>query len=119
MLDRVGEDFVSLDDGDINPSRLPDCDLFNVSSIAAVAGFADPRYFAQVVLRKPQTLFHYRTEILRDEDGREVGRVFATHANSAEVGGKALREMQRQAARDRVSRGLVTDVSSKAMILGD
>ena len=73
--------------------QLADCDVFNISSAAALAGYKHPQRFRDVALSDP--VFH-RHEV-RDPEGRLV--TIATHSNSAAAYGEQLRAAKTQVRR--------------------
>ena len=79
-------------DGALSPDAFPNCDLFDVRSIAAAAGYADPYYFETRVLTDPSSPFHAHP--LTTEAGKTIG--YATHTNSARAGGEAFRALTDQ-----------------------
>lgn len=103
VFDRCDLRYVD-DRGQFDVARYPDCNVFNVASLAARAGFRDPRHFRDKVLLHSQSPFHvHRIEVRDDMDGRYLATVFATHANSAEAGGKMWQAMKREEARSRAT----------------
>lgn len=98
-----------LDDaGRIDVSSWSDCDLFDIRSIAAVAGYADWRYFETVVLEGTDQPFHVHRIPLYSIDGDWLATFIATHTNSAQAGRAALDETKSMQARAAV----LTQVSS-------
>lgn len=87
-LDGLDRPFL-VSSGGINPSAFRgddgvQCDVFNVKSMAALAGYT-PVYFENVVLRDP--LFH--TVPIKTLTGKTIG--YATRAESAMIGGEMIR----------------------------
>jgi hypothetical protein len=104
------------DDGTLDRSALPDCDLFAIQSITNAAGYSDPDYFAGTILADPRSFFNaHRIPLIDEEKGSRVGEVFATHTNSAIYGGFARRKQV--AAERRVGiASAATDVSSSDLL---
>jgi hypothetical protein len=91
-------------EGNFDRGLLPDCNLFDVRSIAAVCGFRDRAYFRDIVLPHPDCPIHVHRIVLRDQKtGNRVEVVYATHQNSADFGGQMWREMTTNAARERAA----------------
>ena len=86
------------DAGHIDVSSWSDCNLFDVRSIAAAAGYADWRYFKRVVLKRSDQPFHVHRIALYDADGRRLAVVIGTHTNSAQAGRVALDDHKREQA---------------------
>lgn len=82
---QVGETILC-DDEVINPEVFPDCDIFDVRSFTAAAGYKDVAYFVDVVLQDSAC----HAIPVRTESGRSLG--FATNTISAEAGGKAYKK---------------------------
>ena len=100
-LEKVSEEYLT-PDGHFDPRRLPDCDLFDVRSVAAACGFRNWRYFQTRVLVHPECPIHvHRLRLADDETGQFVAEIVATHQNSAVDGGAMWRETQVAAARER------------------
>src|SRR5262245_16588544 len=77
------------DDGLFDISSLPDCDVFNVASIASLCGFKDVAYFRDVVLARPDCPIHiHRIQLKDDATSRRNGTIYAAHTTSAAAGGK-------------------------------
>jgi hypothetical protein len=108
VMVRAAEEFLTFE-GEFDPGQLGRCDLFDVRSISAAAGFKDHRYFSKTVLRHPESPFHTQQVELSDERGNDLATVIATHTNSAEFGGKMWRELQRKHA---VERAKYSQISS-------
>lgn len=105
-----------VDDDKFDVSVLPDCDVFDVSSFAALCGFSDVAYFRDIVLRKPGCPIHFRRNVLKDEStGRRIGDIYATRTMSAVAGGQMWRINQLAAARTRARSG-ASDISSGSNI---
>ncbi len=85
-LNKLPEEVLN-DDGTFDASAFGDCNLFDVRSIAAAAGYRDSRYFIAKVLTNPTSPFHAHP--VNAENGRTL--TYATHANSAWWGGKQFR----------------------------
>lgn len=75
-------------DGQFKPEAFSGCNLFNVRSFAAAAGYGDVRHFVEKVLTDPSSPFHAHP--IATETGRIVG--YATHTTSAEWGGRQHRQ---------------------------
>ena len=104
------------DEGYFDRSSLADCDVFNISSIAALSGFLDVRYFQDHVLPTPDCPIHIRRMVLGDDERpRRNGVIYATRTTSAVAGGQMWWSRQRAAAQARISGGL-SDVSSASII---
>lgn len=86
-LSKLPEKFLK-DDGTFNAATLGDCNLFDIRSIAAAAGYRDVRYFIAKVFADPSSPFHAHP-INCDETGRVM--LYATHSNSADWGGREFR----------------------------
>lgn len=99
----LGADSPYVEDGLFKREFLPDCNVFCVRSFAAAANYQDAAYFENVVLADPQSPFHYHKVVVKDCSGRIIAVVRATHQNSAQHGGAAYRQMQRDAARVRAT----------------
>ena len=105
-----------VDDDKFDVSVLPDCDVFDVSSFAALCGFSDVAYFRDIVLRKPGCPIHFRHRVLKDvANGRRIGDIYATRTTSAVAGGEMWRTIQLAAARTRARSG-ASDVTSGSNI---
>jgi hypothetical protein len=104
------------DEGYFDVTRLADCDVYTVSSIAALCGFSDVPYFRDVVLANPDCRIHYHRVVLKDDAApRRNGTIYATRTNSAIAGGKMWRSMQLAEARTRAM-AFRFDVSSGSNI---
>lgn len=105
-------------DGTFDPSVDSDCNLFNVRSIAAAAGYSDWRYFRDNLLTGTSSTWHVRKipfTVVRSADGqKERVIVYATHSDSAEAGGKLYREHQTKQRRLRAGWG--TDFDPKISV---
>jgi len=108
----VDEEYLT-HEGGIDVGHLDDCNLFTLRDFAHAAGFSNPVYFRRRVLEHPASTFHFYKECVRDSSGSYVGTYYATHVNSADAGGRTWRQMQTQAARQRVS---WTDQTSGSVI---
>ena len=102
----VSEDLL-LDDGSLDPEKFPDCDLFNVNTIAAVAGYS-PEWFEKEVVTDPSSPFHLQK--IQNAQGNTIS--WATHANSAEWGGTEFRKETEKVKRANLKQ--FTDVSGGA-----
>jgi len=78
-------------DGLFNCAALPDCNLYDVRTIAAEANY-DARYFRDVVLTHSGSPFHVHKISAENADGSK-GRilVYATHTDSAHAGREQFR----------------------------
>jgi len=93
------------EEGNFDPAFWPDCNVFDIRSIAAHCGFADVAHFENVVLRTSGCPIHFRSV------GSPTERIYGTHTSSAQAGGETWRSEQRTAARARCDAG-VFDVAS-------
>src|ERR687892_217123 len=75
-----------LEDGSLDVSQWPDCNVFVTSSITAAAGFTNQTRGAEYLLSDSR--FHYHP--ILDMDGGLVTR--ATHSTSAEWMGVTIRD---------------------------
>jgi hypothetical protein len=101
ILDRTSDDQTT-NNGYFRTNQLPDCNLFDVRSIAAACGYRDHEYFRRFVLTHPNCPIHVqRVPLVDDETDTRLGEIIATHQNSADYGGRIWHEMQAAAARDR------------------
>jgi hypothetical protein len=104
------------DEGYFDVTRLPDCDVYSVSSIAAICGFHDVPYFRDVVLANTDCPIHYHRVVLKDDAApRRNGTIYATRTNSAIAGGKMWHSMQLAEARTRAL-ACKSDISSRCNI---
>ena len=87
-LKQIGETFL-YDEGGFNPETYPDCDIFDVRSFAAAAGYKDVPHFVTTVVTDQSSPFHARQ--IRTESGRLLS--LATDTTSAEAGGIAFRKL--------------------------
>jgi len=94
-------------DGSFDTSSFPDCNIFNIRSFAAAAGYRDPRYFRDVVLTDPSSPFHAHKLYGFTEKGAQVVVGFFTHVDSAQWGGEQHREntLARQLAPEALGEG--------------
>jgi hypothetical protein len=83
------DSLVTFETGGIDPSHYPDCNIFNVNTLAFEAGFADTRDFMRRAL--PSSVWHAHKYELRDCGGKFLGTLFATHVDSARAGGEIWR----------------------------
>lgn len=90
--------------GAFDTRSYSDCNLFEMRSIAAAAGYQDWRYFRDVVVTGTHSHFHFYQ--VHDNNGRLV--TVATRTTSAEHGGKVHRA-ETLAAQKNIR---LTDVSS-------
>ena len=103
ILSRANEEALTWE-GYFDRSNVPDCDLFDVRSIAAVCGFRDVAYFVGHVLPHQDCRIHiHRVPLLDAETGELIVEVVATHTTSAQVGGGWWHDMQRRRARERAT----------------
>ena len=90
------------EEGHFDVTSLPDCDVYDVSSIAALCGFHDVPYFRDVVLANPDCRIHcHCISLIDDAAPRRHGTIYATRTNSAIAGGEMWRSMQSAEARTR------------------
>jgi hypothetical protein len=104
LMCRAKEGFLDWE-GFFDYTPLPDCNLFDVRSFAAAAGFETKRHFVDYVLSCEGTPFHFYRLSITDDEGHQLFDVFATHVNSAQVGGQFWRQMQAEHARRRATPG--------------
>ena len=100
-------------DGKFNPAAFPGCNIYNVRSMSAAAGFKGPDYFLKNILLSTSSLFHvveYPFDWVDDDGEVHWDTIYATHTDSAEAGGKAWRDYQKDEARNRANTGR-TDTS--------
>ena len=103
-------------EGYFDGSSLQDCDVFNISSIAALCGFLNVAHFRDVVLADSDCPIHFRKLALSDdEELRRNGYIYATHTTSAMAGGKMWHLQQRAAAQARIFGGKLVVSSAAAM----
>lgn len=78
-------------DGLLERAALEDCNIFDIRTIAAEAGY-EPRYFRDVVLCHQSSPFHMHAISAEKADGSK-GRtlLYATHIDSARAGGEQFR----------------------------
>lgn len=114
-LDLVDDAYFA-NDGSIDLSSVPDCNVFDPRSIAALCGFKDPVYFMLRVLQDSRSTIHVRRLPVTDEYGRAVAQITATHADSARAGGAMWRAAVGEGQRARALGARVTDVSSGAVV---
>lgn len=74
-------------EGNFDTTPLPNCNIWNVSSMAAIARFT-PAHFESEVITNPGSFFHMH--IVRDEFGRRV--TFASNVSSVYYGADKYRE---------------------------
>jgi hypothetical protein len=114
-LERADGNFVV--DGHFDTAILSDCDVFAISSIAALCGYLDVAYFRDVVRVTSACPIHVRQIALKDAaSGRRIGLIHATHTNSALAGGETWRGMQKAAAQARANASRTWDASSGSNI---
>jgi hypothetical protein len=88
-------------DGSLDPGAWSDCNLFNVSSIAAVAGATNVTRFERKALRDPRFAHHE----IRDDEGLVT---VATHADSAVAYGAIIKAEAATRSRANLRRGPVS-----------
>ena len=115
LIARADDSYLNAQGG-FDTATLPDCNLFNVRSIAVAAGFDDPRYFVGHVLPNTASNFHVHTTTVSDPEGHYLAKVVATHTNSALAGGLIWHARIREEARARAVRAISTDVASGAAV---
>ncbi len=114
-LNQSSGDLLGLD-GAFDTSIFPDCNVFNIGSIAAFCVYKDLAYFRDVVLPHSDSQIHFRKLVLIDElTGKRLGEIYATAQNSAVAGGVMWRTMKKHEARDR-ELAQMTDTSSGQVI---
>ena len=86
-LGRIPEEYLITPDDRFDTSRYPECDLYDVRSIAAAAGYLDWRYFRDQVITAPGSHFHAHG--ICGHNGCVL--TYATHTMSAAHGGNVHR----------------------------
>jgi hypothetical protein len=87
QLDQLPDEYLNRE-GRFNILALPDCNVFDVRTIAAVAGWKEHRYFSGEVLGSPSSSLNTH-KVRSDINGSVL--LHATHMNSADWGGRAYR----------------------------
>ena len=86
-------------EGGIDPSYFFDSDIFNINTLAFEAGFVDTQDFKKRIL--PSSIWHAHQVQMRDDDGKLLGVLLATHVNSARAGGEIWRNKVKAEQRNR------------------
>jgi len=69
-------------DGEWDPSRFPDCNIFNKAEMQKLLGFKTERAFVHAI-KYPGSLCHmHRTDIIEPETCWRIGFVSSTHTDS-------------------------------------
>ena len=58
LLSRADDRYLSTD-GNFEPAKMPDCNIFDSRSFAAICGFDDHRHFVAKVLKHPDCSIHF------------------------------------------------------------
>ena len=112
VIDYLDDNFLT-SDGSFNPDVYRDCDVFDIRSFAAAAGFRDWGYFRDQILTNAGSHWHVHRHsftVYRPDEGTERAEIYATHSNSAAAGGENYRAFQKEQRRARIP--TYTDVTS-------
>jgi len=112
QFERDAMDRLILVDGrwQLDVSQFPDCDTFNPGSgCAQASGRAHARRLTDRIVNDPT----YPWRIIRDDDGREIGR--ATHSSSLQVRVDAELQANREASRANLIRWTAPDQLGRDM----
>gem|GEM_PF-4940258 len=101
--------------GEFRADDFPDCNVYDVSTIANLAGFSRPDHFKSRALTDNSSYFHLHPVVSDEEkllaycyNRKEKILTYCTHVDSAKAGGEAYRK----AANARMKAGKkITDVS--------
>ena len=110
VIDCLEEPYIG-PDGKFDREAFPGCDLTDIRSISAEAGFKDWKYFRDKAITNAGSFWHvhkHTFEVHRDDGSTKLATIYGTVSNSAAAGGELYRAFQTEQRRARV----FTDVSS-------